>query len=109
MIPVFDRLSDKVIAALGIDMDIKNWNGIIMEKTLPMVILSVLLLLLSVIGLLLMWWKKALPQERRKGRFARYLDAITVFFISLTITFMAAFSVNESQKSSRNETFESWR
>lgn len=107
MIPVFDRLSDKVIAALGIDMDIKNWNGIIMEKTLPMVILSVLLLLLSVIGLLLMWWKKALPQERRKGRFARYLDAITVFFISLTITFMAAFSVNESQKSSRNETFES--
>jgi len=107
MVPVVDELSGETIAALGIDLDIKNWNGIILEKTLPMIILSVLLLLISVIGLALTWWKKALPPERRKRRFSRYLDAITVFFVSLTITFMAAFSVNENQKNSRNETFES--
>ena len=106
-VPVVDELSGEAIAALGIDLDIKNWNGIILEKTLPMIVLSVLLLFFSVIGLALTWWKKALPQERREKRFPRYLDAITVLFISLTITFMAAFSVNENQKSSRNEAFES--
>lgn len=31
-VPVVDELSGEAIAALGIDLDIKNWNGIILER-----------------------------------------------------------------------------
>jgi len=92
LVPIKDISQRKVIAVLGMDIEAKDWNLIVWERTYPTLVFTLLIIgaiLLSGIGFVL--------REKRKeklGRF-RFTETILAFVVSIVFTLATVWFVSE--------------
>ncbi len=103
LVPLVDPASDDVVAVLGMDIDAKEWNGLLIRSTFLPVSFALLLIVVFIVGAILFAFRR---RFMLKGiRRYKHIESWLTVIVGLVITLFIAHSMHQSESSAYNEIF----
>lgn len=105
LVPLTDPRTGGIMAVIGMDIDARDWQGILIRKmTVPMAV-TFALVIIVLGGAALLQWRRNLPPERQSEWLPRHSEAVITAAVGLTVTLFVAYKAYDVQDRARQETF----
>ena len=101
--PVKDPRSGRILMAVGVDMDIREWSREVQKTRWGTLAATLLFAILLSGGYLLLMWRNSLPVARQRS--LRHTEVFLVVLIGLSVTALFSFLGWETENRSRNRAF----
>ncbi len=103
LIPVNDPSTGNMVAVLGMDIDVHDWNRMLIQAGIPTFVCVILLIIITSIGFRFIIQCKHI--ENKSYAILRYLGPGMVILIGLTITFYVGWIANRHDHQFQTEVF----
>lgn len=106
LVPLYDPISEDVLAVFGVDIDAKKWNQKIFNILLFPYMSLFLLVVFVHISLLFFRYRNQLPARIQKSFINLRAEFFTVFIFGLLVTSILTWQEIDTKKNNRKTTFE---
>ena len=96
--------NDSVVAALGMDIDARNWKRLLMRSALPPALVTLALAVIHVLGTVL-WTRRSRLTGKRSTFLARHLELTLATAVGLVLTFGATWLAHDRESREHREAF----
>ncbi|MDQ7787746.1 MAG: PAS domain S-box protein [Thermodesulfovibrionales bacterium] len=105
LVPLSDPRTGKIMAIVGMDVDARNWQAVVMRKMILPIAFTVMLVIIVLAAAALLKWRTRLPAGRQNGWLPRHIETVITAAAGLALTLIFAYKAYDVQDNARRETF----